>query len=225
MIPVKTILKIFPWALLLILVAFLYISGHWPFKGQKKEDYHIINSSSVLHEIESLGKMELVKYNFREILDYNKLSSSKMIGNAILNTGDFSPDLSVVLIASGEAVGCIDLTKLVESDIVFADDTLSIQMPAPELCYHKLDLQNTRIHRFTRSGWWIRLFGDEEEENALFQQAYRNAEAQIELAALESGILENTKLNAQQILQPMLEKMTGKYVHLYFPPEISFQEE
>jgi hypothetical protein len=46
----------------------------------------------------------------------------------------------------------------------------------------------------------------------LVAEAFQKAEAAIEKAALENGILAETTRNAEQILKPILEKITGKRV-------------
>jgi hypothetical protein len=54
------------------------------------------------------------------------------------------------------------------------------------------------------------------EEAKLVQEAYRQAEKQIQKSALEMGILDQTKRNAEQILKPVLEKVSGKKIALRY---------
>ena len=156
----------------------------------------------------------MVKYNFKEVFEYKRLSDGKVVGNSILNTYNYNPDLSVILIASGEAVGCIDLTKLNVSDIYLKSDSVVIHLPSPELCYHKLDLENTKIFSFSKESWWSRLFSDEVEKNEILQMAYQKAEARLKEAAIESGIYQSTNENVVIMLKPLLEQLTGKNVSL-----------
>lgn len=215
MVPFRLIWKLLPWIMLLLVIFLLYFTGHWPF-DQNSGKTHVISTNTVVQEIENIGKLELVKYNFQEILDYNRLSDAKLTGNAILQNYDFDPDLKALMIAAGEAAGCIDLTAIGEHDIQQTGDTMIITLPQPELCYYKLDLDKTKIHSFTRKGWWSRMFPDDEDEKKTFELAYKNAEKQIREAALQSGILEKTKDNAEIILKPMLQKITGRQVILRY---------
>ncbi len=212
MISPKLFLKILPWILLIIITATLYFTHHWPFSKKEKEYQHIIDSSVILQEVEKLGKLELVKYNFKEVFEYKRLSDGKIIGNSLLNIHNYNPDLSVILIASGEAVGCIDLTKLEYSDIDLNGDSIIVQLPAPELCYYKLDMNNTKIFSFNKESWWSRLFSEEDEKNEVLQMAYQKAEARLREAATESGIYESTNENVVIMLKPLLEQLTGKNV-------------
>lgn len=209
MISPKVILKVLPWFLLIIITITLYITNHWPFRDSNEKHETIIESSVILNKIESLGKLELVKYNFKEVFEYRQLSDGKIIGNSILNNHSYEPDLSVVLVASGEAVGCIDLTKINHSDINTRNDSIILTLPPPELCYQKLDLANTKIHSFTKESWWSKLFSDEQEKTEILQLAYQQAEIKLREAAIESGIFQSTNENAEMILKPLLEEFTG----------------
>lgn len=212
MISPKLILKILPWFLLIVIVMVLYLTNHWPFGKKEKEYQHIIDTSVILREVENLGKLELVKYNFKEVFEYRRLSDGKIIGNSLLNTHNYIPDLSVILIASGEAVGCIDLTNLKVSDIHLKSDSVLIHLPPPELCYYKLDMENTKIYSFSKESWWSRLFSDEVEKNEILQMAYQKAEVRLREAAIESGIYQSTNENVIIMLKPLLEQLTEKKV-------------
>lgn len=226
MISLKTLIKILPWLLLVIIIYMLYLTNHWPFDEKDNKIKHIIDSSVILKEVESLGKLELVKYNFKEVFEYKRLSNGKIIGNNLLNSYDYDPDLSVILIASGEAVGCIDLTKIEPSDVGINGDSVIITLPAPELCYYKLDMKNTKIYSFSEESWWSRLFSDEDEKNKILQMAYRKAEIRLKKAAIESGIYQSTNENVIKMLNPMLEQLAGVKVYFHTSmPKIELETE
>ncbi len=203
-----------PWVLLLLALLLWSLGVKLPGSGESKTE--VIETTTILEKVESIGKMELVKYNFKEIYDYQSISEGKIVGSSTLKTYDFSPDLKAVLIASGEAVGCIDLTKIKSEDITLSNDTLLIHLPSPELCYYKLNLDKTRLYEVERSGWWSRVFGNDDEIKSVVEKAYKNAEAQIKKAAIDNGILEQTENNARLILKPMLENISGRVVVLQF---------
>ncbi len=210
MVPSKIIIRLISGLLLIAMSVALYISIFDPFA--KKEDVLVFESTTILQEVERIGRLELVKYNFKEIFDYKRLSEGKAISSALLNTYNFNPDIKVILVATGEAVGCIDLTKLRESDIDVYKDSITIALPPPELCYHKLDMENTHVFSISNSSWWSRLFSDSDEKTAAVQTAYKLAERKIAEAAVASGILRTTNEQAVKMLTPMLEGMTGKKV-------------
>lgn len=164
-----------------------------------------INSSAILSEIETMGKLELVKYNFKEITEVEELSKK------YLNVFQLGPDSRIALISEGQAVGCIDLSKVAEEHILIEGDTIFIQLPKPELCYYKLDMDKTRIYSLQTNPL--------KDEKAFIQKAYKSAEADIKKAALDAGILAQTITNAEIILKPMLERMSGRQVVFTKRPE------
>ncbi len=60
--------------------------------------------SVVLKEIKALGKLELVKYTFKDIVEHEQVNT-------------YLPNANAILVVEGEATGCIDLTKITADDI------------------------------------------------------------------------------------------------------------
>ncbi|GAB3174317.1 DUF4230 domain-containing protein [Telluribacter humicola] len=164
---------------------------NWMGGEDRTETMHMV----VLQEITSMGKLELVKYNFKDIVEQEKKNT-------------FLPNAKAVLIVQGEAIGCVDLTKLRLADVINEEDTLVVTLPEPELCVFKIDHERSRVYNteyaFT-------------EEAQLVQDGYKQAEQQIRQSALEMGILEQTEENARKMLTPILEKISGRKVFVKFP--------
>jgi hypothetical protein len=138
--------------------------------------------------------MELVRYNFKDVVEYNKEVSR------------WVPDSKIVLIISGEAVGCVDFTKITKADIQFQGDTLvQIGIPESEVCYYKVDHSKSKV--FSKENTYF-------QDAALVEEGYKYAEQNIKRAALSSGILRQTQENAEKVLKPMLEEITGRRVVL-----------
>jgi hypothetical protein len=108
------------------------------------------------------------------------------------------------LISIGEATGCLDLTKIKNTDVLIEGDTIYINLPKAELCYYKLNLEKSRIYSL-ESNPLI-------DEKEFIQNAYKSAEVEIKKSALNSGILQQTEINAEKVLRPILEKISGKKV-------------
>ena len=210
-------LTFIPWILLLSALLLWSLGVNLP--SFKNGELEIRTTTIIMERIEELGKLELVKYNFREIYDYQAISEGKVRGNTAFKVYEYSPDLKVALIASGEAVGCIDLRNMDLENIRITKDTLFFRIPEPELCYHKLDMENTRVYDFERSGFWSNIFPDDEEVTRAVDEAYREAENQIRISAIESGILDQTAVNAEKVLKPILEKISGRQVVFTHAPD------
>ncbi|SNR77196.1 MULTISPECIES: DUF4230 domain-containing protein [Hymenobacter] len=153
-----------------------------------------VTHNTVLEKVEDLGRLELVRYHFKDVVEYKK------------STYRFLPDAKVALIVAGDAVGCLDLRKVRPQDVVLEGDSIvRLALPAPELCTWQVDHSQSRVYSV---------------ENGFFQDAelvdagYKYAEQNVRQAALQSGILAQTEQNAEKILKPMLETMTGRRVIL-----------
>jgi hypothetical protein len=157
----------------------------------------VSNHNIVLEKIEELGKLELVKYKFRDVLEYNVQY-------------DWWPDSKAVLIISGEAVGCIDLKKVQASDIIDQKDTVYIKLPAPELCYYKINHNESKIYDTQSYSF---------DETKLVGEAFKEAEKQVKRTALQSNIMEQTRQNGEKMLKPLFENIANKKVVFSYQPE------
>lgn len=195
---IRLILRWLPWLLAIVAIFFLYRwAGSW-FAFREEVPVETISHHVVLQEIEKMGKLELVRYNFKEITELNEKNRRYL--------GLFEvPDSKVVIISHGEAVGCIDLQKIQQRDVRSQGDTVLVRLPDPELCYYKLDMENTRIYSVEKQVYF-------KKEAELMQRALRLAEREMRDAALRSGILDQTRENAESILRPLLENVSGKKV-------------
>ncbi|MDH3710262.1 MAG: DUF4230 domain-containing protein [Cyclobacteriaceae bacterium] len=198
----KIIFWLFPWVFL-ALCGYL-VWNNWSainFMPQAQTSETIIQTL-VLERMEELGKLELTKYHFQEITEIQK------VGRDFYSLFKLEGDSKAVLISNGEAVGCLDLTKMEVKDLQVAGDTLLVQLPAPEICYFKLDLEKTRVYALETG-----LFTS---EKSFIERAYKSAENQILESALNSGILDQTKENAELVLKPLLEQLSQKKVILVY---------
>lgn len=192
-----SVFRIIPWIAVVLLAILLLLS-----RQENEPSETVVNRTAILQEIESLGKMELVRYNFKEITEITEISET------YFNLFKIGPDQKIALISTGEAVGCIDLAKLEENDIREDGDTLYIRLPRPEICYYKLDMDKTRIYSLETNFM--------KDERAFIQEAYKQAEDEIRRSALDSGILDQTQANAEDMLKPIFEQISGKTVILHF---------
>lgn len=184
--------SLLPWVLVLLAGWFIWkkLMPHW----LKTEDKITVTHNTVLTKVEALGRLELVRYNFKDVVEYKKEIQ-------------FLPDSRSVLIVSGEAVGCLDLSKVRKQDIVFPDDsTMLVYLPKPEICYSKIDHAKSKI-LFMENTYF--------QDAELVDEAYKYAEKNIARSANHSGILKQTERNAERMLKPLLEAFSGRKVILY----------
>jgi Protein of unknown function (DUF4230) len=189
----RKIIRLIPLLLIIVLAIFIWekVKGFKnPFGGGEVEVSHNV----LLQKITAMGKLELVKYNFRDVVE-SKIKK------------DLLPDAKVLLIVSGEATGCLDLTKIRVSDIEEASDTLVVHLPEPEICNYKIDHSKSRVYNTEYA------FLDEAQ---LVDKAFKKAEDEVIQNAQTMGILEQTKKSAEQILKPFLEDVAKRKVVLRY---------
>ncbi|MHB1178316.1 MAG: DUF4230 domain-containing protein [Daejeonella sp.] len=156
-----------------------------------------LNEDVMVEKIVSMGKLELVKYSMKDVLE------KKEVRNIL-------PDKRILFVAVGEVTGCIDLTKLKKNDIVTSgSDSVTIFLPKPEICYVKLDHQQSKVYDV--SGAWFP--GDSKN---MVEDIYKIAEQKILENARKQDILGKTRENARLIFKPMLENISGKIVGIEF---------
>lgn len=177
--------------IVLILALFFYIKRQFFITRTE------INEDVMVEKIVSMGKLELVKYSMKDVIE------KKEIRNIL-------PDKRILFVAVGEVTGCIDLTKIKKSDIVpSGTDSLTVFLPKPEICYVKLDHQQSKVYDV--SGAWFP--GDSKN---MVEDIYKIAEKQILENAGKQDILGKTNENARLIFRPMLENISGKKVGIKF---------
>nr|WP_121273411.1 DUF4230 domain-containing protein [Pedobacter schmidteae] len=148
----------------------------------------------LLERVEAMGKLELVKYRISDVLEHK-------------NKTPFLPDASVLLIIKADAVGCIDLSRIPPTHIQVEGDSVSMQLPKPEICYIKIDHKASRVYD-TKMAFF--------READLVDAAYKNAEQKIADEVRKSDILQQTKANALNVLKPLLAGLGYSKVSLSF---------
>ncbi|MFC0184436.1 Protein of unknown function [Pseudarcicella hirudinis] len=189
----KTVIRLLP--ILFIIVSAIWIWEKFkdfknPFAGDDLEVTHHL----VIQKITAMGKLELVNYRFKDVVE-SRIHKQ------------FLPDAKAILIVEGEAIGCLDLTKVSMADLSTSHDTLVVHLPDPEICTYKIDHSKSKVYdtQFALL-----------EEAKLVDQAFKQAETQIQQSAYEAGIVEQTKENADKILKPFLEEVSGKKILLRY---------
>jgi hypothetical protein len=187
--------------LLFILIFSLVITGFLIFlffyiKHEFTESRTEVTETGMVQKITSMGKLELVKYEMKDIVDQREV-------HPIL------PDSRVLFLAVGEVTACIDLTKVKRSDITQTKDSVIVFLPQPEICYALLDHQKSKVYDIT--GAWF-----EESAKNMVEDVYKLGEKKILDNANEMNVLGMARQNAQLIFKPLLEGISGKTVVLNF---------
>jgi len=195
--PIKIILKAIPWILVCLLGVYIYISSRPLFNlgGSDDADDKIeITNNVIIEKIELLGKLELCKFYMKDIVEHKEIAPW------------YDKDSKVVLVISGEAVGCIDLRKIDSSAVQITEKQIIVTLPPAEICSFKVDHQASKIYDI-ETGFF-------EDDKKVIDKAYQLAETEIQKSAIKMGIEKQTRVNAEIILKPFLAGLTDKEIVL-----------
>lgn len=148
----------------------------------------------ILRQAEELGRLELVRYNIQDIVEYKKMR-------------EWLPNSKTVLVVAGEVVSCIDLTLLRPEDITVEGDSVSIQLPMPEICHVSIDHSRSRVYD-VRFGLW--------DTPQLVDEAYHEAENQIRRQANSMGLAGQSRDSAVKFMTALLHTLGFKKVKVTF---------
>lgn len=162
------------------------------YKKVTSTDRTVISHEALVEKIESMGKMELTRFTIKDVIEKKVIK-------------EWWPDSKVLMIAVGEAVGCIDLSKIKSTDVKKSGDSILITVPKPELCYVKVNHEKSKVYDI--SGVYFK-----EDTKNMVEEVYTIAEKELTKEAMQMGIIEETKKNAQLILKPLFENISGKRV-------------
>lgn len=187
----STLIVISIITILLIFSLFLYIRRQFFLTRTE------ITEDVMIEKIANIGKLELVKYSMKDVIEKKEI-------RRIL------PDKRILFVAVGEVTGCIDLTKVKKTDLVSSGaDSITVFLPQPEICYVKLDHQQSKVYDVAGV-----IFPSDSKE--MVEDIYKIAEKQILENAHKQNILGKTHENAGLIFKPMLENISGKKVGIQF---------
>lgn len=189
------------WKLLLGIALGIIICLFIFFKLNDKGIQTVTSHQVVLEKVEALGRLELVRMEIRDVMEHKLVRQ-------------WLPDASALLIISGEVVGCIDLQKIKPENIIVKKDTLKITLPSPELCYYKIDHKNSKVYE-TKYNYFTGI--------NLVDNAYKATEEQLRKTALDSGILDRTKENAETILESFFKGLGFQHVEISFSNKTTYQ--
>ncbi len=183
--------------ILLVIVLGIMAGGYYFLKGKlfgSRKEFH---EDVMVEKIISMGKLELVKYSMKDVIEQKEV-------RAIL------PDKRILFVAVGEVTGCIDLVKVQKKDVVqVGEDSVTVYLPQPEICYVKLDHQKSKVYDV--SGSWFPT-----DTKDLVEGIYKIAEQRLLKNASDMQLLAKTRQNALLIFKPMLENLSSKKVGIIF---------
>lgn len=163
-------------------------------KSQNIEIDTIVEHSVIIEKIENLGKLEVVRYNVQDIVEYEKVRQ-------------WLPNAKTALQISGEIIACVDLSKIREEHVTLAGDSVVVILPRPEICHVKVDHSKSKVYD-TSYGLW--------ESAKLVDDAYKHAQQGLEQQAQKLDLTKEARENTAAIITPMLNALGFKHVTIVY---------
>jgi len=138
---------------------------------------------TIIQDVHALARLETIQYSVEKVItaEIGQGSFAFLFGDKIL------------FVAHGTVIAGIDLEKLGPSDLKMVNGILNVRLPEPEIFSATLD--NDRSYVFNRETGLLSK-GDQNLET----NAREAAENEIRKAAIEDGILEKARQNAESYL-------------------------
>jgi hypothetical protein len=148
------------------------------------------NPQTIIRSIRPLARLETIQYSVEKVITAE--SGQGPLGFLF---GD-----RLLLVAHGDVIAGVDLSKLTEENFRLEDGVLFVQLPGPEIFISALDSERTYVYD--------RDVGILTEGNINLESSARQAaEEAISEAAIEDGILDLARQNAEFYLGRLLEDL------------------
>jgi hypothetical protein len=155
-----------------------------------------LDPSAVVHEIQRLNELVSVKYTIQKVVGLEEkkvpLGSEK-----------------ILLFVQAEVLAGIDLSQLSAGDVrLLPDQSMHVVLPPPKIVHIIIDDKQTKVWDRQITWWtpWVPYNLD------LERQARLAAKDEIEKTALEMGILDQARRNAEVSIRSLLETFGLKAV-------------
>ena len=150
----------------------------------------IPNPITIIRDVRSLARLETIQYTVEKVI-----TAEQGQGTLGVLFGD-----KLIFIAHGQVIAGVDLSKLSADDIEIKDGILFFNLPNPEIFVATLDNEKSYVYD-RQTGLLTK--GDINLESS----ARRLAEDEIEKAAVEDGILDLARQNAENYLTRLLSDL------------------
>jgi hypothetical protein len=183
------------WALVIVVLALVTGVGiarygdriPWlaPILGQPTQ-----NSEAVVQGIQRLNELATVKYTTQVIVTEEQ--NTRILQQPL---PEFLTGEKVLLMAVGEVQAGIDLEELSQRDVQVEGQRVTIDLPQARILDSSLDEDKTKL--YDRDRGLLRIRGND----ALLEEARRDAEDRMVEAARQNGIVEQAQNNAEESLR------------------------
>jgi hypothetical protein len=159
------------------------------------------NSRTVIKQVQSLNRLETAQFTIEKVIDAGtngNIFQQFLFGDKLL------------LIAQGDVIAGVDMTKVKENDIQIDNNAVRLTLPSPEILIATLNNDQTRVYD-RKTGLLTK--GDKDLEAKAREQATKI----IRQAACDGHILDTASTNARNQLTALLKSLGFATVIITIP--------
>lgn len=159
------------------------------------------NRTAVVKQLQALNRYETVSFTIEKIIDAGStgnIFSQLLFGDKLL------------LIAHGQVIAGFDLSKLTGNSVHISGQTITLDLPAPQVLFTTLDESQTRVYDRSTG---ILTKGDKDLES----KAREAAQNSIQQAACSENILDEAAKNGRNQLTALLKALGFTTVVINIP--------
>lgn len=145
---------------------------------------------TIIRDVRSLARLETIQYTIEKVI-----TAESGQGPLGILFGD-----KLIFVAHGQVIAGVDLSKLDTKDLEVKDGVLYVRLPEPEVFVTNLD--NEKSYVYDRETGYLT-----KGEITLETSARRAAEQAIEDAAIEDGVLDLARRNAESFLDRLFRDL------------------
>ena len=168
----------------------------------------IRDRGGAIQQMKNLNRLETQRFSIERVVEASTARGDPL--DALLGE-------RLLLIASGDVVAGVDLSKLTERDVIISPDgaSVTLTLPASEIFSARLNNERTRVYdRQTRL--LTQLTGGQDPN--LETQARQEAERQILAAACENGIMQRAADEAKRSMEQFLRLLEFEQITVIATP-------
>lgn len=145
---------------------------------------------SIIHEIRSLARLETIQYSVEKVItaDSGREDLKALFGDKLL------------FVAHGDVTAGINLEMLGLNDVQLQGKAVTIRLPEPEVLVYRLDNQASYVYD-RQTGLLVK------QDTQLETLARQKAEEEIYNTAIEDGILNQARINAENYLDRLIRSL------------------
>ncbi len=148
-------------------------------------------SPNVILSVRELARLETVDYHVERVIE---LADEQEHLFGLVHAKD-----AILLVAAGDVVAGVDLTKLADTDVVtdWPNRRARVRLPEPEI--FSVTIDNARTHVVTRTTDTLA-----ERKEALEGNARAEAESSMRKGALEAGVIDRARAAGERAVREVL---------------------